>query len=603
MRLKIIYGFLALGIIFSVGTLVYAHSAAAQEEEEVLVDPGTTPASPFHIFDRFGDWVRLNVFTFNPVRKAIIRVEIAEERLSELRAVVEAGGDERVISRAEVLLSRRTEQLENNLEKLDSEGRDIADLVDKFNDLSLKQQGVLERVFDRVPDQARDAIEHALERAHRGFEKVSEVAVRQIEKGYLDEVQAQKILERTFNKLGRQIERRSEALKKIAEELGEVPPEIQELFEKKLRLLEGEVFNVESREEFKDVRERIRSHLKDSASDIREYRRVHRISDEGMGEALRDIERDNFDIPKKAAEMIADAEAETEKLERNIAKAEENNVEIPERVSVLLRGAKEHLTRAKEAFEAEQYGEAFGQARAAANSAKNGNQFFDVVGNDMDIKEKASKIIEKARIEVAAAEAKIETLGSDVVTAYILRIFKTAKSQLAKAEESLEQEEFRLAINHANSARRIAERVLVLLEETPLPPSPGPGPLSQPEEDLQPSGVPVKPLPFINFDATESKKVTITDSGFNPKELKIRKGDTVIWTNESSGSSWPASAVHPTHRVYPQRSASDCLGSSFDACKRLANGESYQFKFDNVGSWRYHNHLRPRLTGVIIVGE
>ncbi|MBI2446920.1 MAG: hypothetical protein HYV51_03890 [Parcubacteria group bacterium] len=81
---------------------------------------------------------------------------------------------------------------------------------------------------------------------------------------------------------------------------------------------------------------------------------------------------------------------------------------------------------------------------------------------------------------------------------------------------------------------------------------------------------------------------------FIPKEIKIKKGDTVTWINNSLESPvWPASAFHPTHNVYP----------GFDALKSLGNGESYSFKFDIVGSWKYHDHLNPSVTGVVVVEE
>lgn len=93
--------------------------------------------------------------------------------------------------------------------------------------------------------------------------------------------------------------------------------------------------------------------------------------------------------------------------------------------------------------------------------------------------------------------------------------------------------------------------------------------------------------------------VEITSSGFSPKTLEINTGDTVTWTNMDSRSHWPASAVHPTHTIYPEPGG--CIGSIFDACRGLSNGESYSFTFDEEGTWGYHDHLRSSLTGTIIV--
>ena len=85
--------------------------------------------------------------------------------------------------------------------------------------------------------------------------------------------------------------------------------------------------------------------------------------------------------------------------------------------------------------------------------------------------------------------------------------------------------------------------------------------------------------------------VEVTSSGFNPGTLEINQGDKVTWTNKGSVEGWPASAVHPTHTVYP----------GFDAKRGLKTGESYSFTFDKVGSWGYHDHLNPSTKGTVIV--
>lgn len=97
--------------------------------------------------------------------------------------------------------------------------------------------------------------------------------------------------------------------------------------------------------------------------------------------------------------------------------------------------------------------------------------------------------------------------------------------------------------------------------------------------------------------------ITYTDAGFVPSAVTIKKGQTVRWVNNSGSQVWPASAVHPSHAVYPQKSASDCLGSSFDACKGLAQGESWDFTFDYVGEWKFHNHLNASQRGAVTVTE
>lgn|SRR3989338_5761036 len=85
--------------------------------------------------------------------------------------------------------------------------------------------------------------------------------------------------------------------------------------------------------------------------------------------------------------------------------------------------------------------------------------------------------------------------------------------------------------------------------------------------------------------------VEMTADAFTPNTLTINAGDTVTWTNKDTNAHWPASAMHPTHEVYPETGG--CIGSTFDACKEIAPGESWSFTFNQAGSWKYHDHLNP----------
>src|SRR3989344_4062104 len=76
----------------------------------------------------------------------------------------------------------------------------------------------------------------------------------------------------------------------------------------------------------------------------------------------------------------------------------------------------------------------------------------------------------------------------------------------------------------------------------------------------------------------QANTVIYTDSGYSPATLTIKKGQTVVWNNESSKKMWTASAIHPTHSIYP--TTGGCLGSTFDACTGIASGGTWSFKFD-----------------------
>lgn len=85
--------------------------------------------------------------------------------------------------------------------------------------------------------------------------------------------------------------------------------------------------------------------------------------------------------------------------------------------------------------------------------------------------------------------------------------------------------------------------------------------------------------------------VSVTDVGFVPDNITVGAGDMVTFTNNGQALHWPASDLHPTHELLP----------GFDAGRALATGEDYSFTFDEVGTWTFHDHLNPQLTGKIIV--
>ena len=99
--------------------------------------------------------------------------------------------------------------------------------------------------------------------------------------------------------------------------------------------------------------------------------------------------------------------------------------------------------------------------------------------------------------------------------------------------------------------------------------------------------------------ATNENIVTYTDTGYSPSTLTVKKGEIVAFKNQSPQSMWTASAFHPTHTLYP--TTGGCLGSTFDACQGVQPGNSWSFRFDFAGTWKYHNHLSPDDTGAIMV--
>lgn len=87
--------------------------------------------------------------------------------------------------------------------------------------------------------------------------------------------------------------------------------------------------------------------------------------------------------------------------------------------------------------------------------------------------------------------------------------------------------------------------------------------------------------------------VSYTDTGYLPSELTVKKGTKVTFKNDSSGGMWTASGVHPTHQLLP----------GFDQLKSVTKGGVYEYTFTKVGTWKYHNHVKPDDGGIVVVIE
>jgi hypothetical protein len=116
----------------------------------------------------------------------------------------------------------------------------------------------------------------------------------------------------------------------------------------------------------------------------------------------------------------------------------------------------------------------------------------------------------------------------------------------------------------------------------------------------EPPGTPVVGNASLDQDPYDVL-VTFTDDGFSPRDITVQPGTRVRFLNSSSASFWPASGVHPTHTLYPEKEQTDCLGSTFDACQDVAPGEFFDFTFYYPGSWPFHDHIRAYNTGTITV--
>lgn len=85
--------------------------------------------------------------------------------------------------------------------------------------------------------------------------------------------------------------------------------------------------------------------------------------------------------------------------------------------------------------------------------------------------------------------------------------------------------------------------------------------------------------------------IIYTNSGYSPSEFLVQTGTTVVFVNQSGLPMWTATDPHPIHTDYAE----------FDQRRGVDRGETYEFTFEEPGTYDYHNHLSPQHAGTIIV--
>lgn len=85
----------------------------------------------------------------------------------------------------------------------------------------------------------------------------------------------------------------------------------------------------------------------------------------------------------------------------------------------------------------------------------------------------------------------------------------------------------------------------------------------------------------------------MTAAGFEPTDLTVAAGDTVVFKNNDSRTRWPASNLHPTHLLCP----------GFDSLQPVRPGGEYTHAFTRAEECPMHDHLIPSIRGRITVTE
>lgn len=206
--------------------------------EEELADPGLLPNHPLYFLKTLSENIG-TFFTFGQINRVNRQMFLAERRLAEAELLLAQGETER----AEKMMNRYQKRFARALvllERAKEDGQNTDEAMVKIAEKTLRHQMVLSRVYNQVPEQAKDAIRQAMENSLRDYERtietipqeeVGEEMVREVLKRIKENRPA---IEDKINRLQRQgtptpdpslqEEGQGVELNLVEEDPGEVPP-------------------------------------------------------------------------------------------------------------------------------------------------------------------------------------------------------------------------------------------------------------------------------------------------------------------------------------------------------------------------------------------
>ncbi len=154
-------------VIFSI--LVFLFPGLIPVEANNLPDHGMLPDSPFYFLKNWSENIG-TFFTFGNEAKAERLLGLSEKRLAEAEALIERGNSDT----AQRIIERYQKQLNNSLsrtEKAKERGRNVDAILTRISEATLRHQEVLINIHEKVPEEAKSAIEKAIEKGMRGHKR------------------------------------------------------------------------------------------------------------------------------------------------------------------------------------------------------------------------------------------------------------------------------------------------------------------------------------------------------------------------------------------------------------------------------------------------
>ena len=375
--------FLALISFISVNAEELSATAEINLDENVqasdlgVAEPNLLPGHPFYFIKNWTRNVR-SIMTFDPVKKANLEAEFANEKLIELKRMTELNMSENSLNDAIQEYQervRKTEELTVKIEGKAGENEEVKNFSEQFAQQQILHQKILQKLEEQVPEGVFEKIKEAREehldkfqnvlsnientedipdRLVGALDKISGSDFREIKDVEILSQLKEKLPEQLVEKMEEKIEERTEALK---ERLENLPAEEQEKFQEYIKNIQGDervYLNV-----IDSIKGRILSDDLEKIINTARDKTLEKIKEEGI----------NLDSSQLQEEFINNEkfleQVKTLILEKNLDKNT-----IPE-VFQLAEDAEINLDKAKEYLEDGNYSEAFKEMTSSLSLSQN----------------------------------------------------------------------------------------------------------------------------------------------------------------------------------------------------------------------------------------
>ena len=275
-----------------------------QPEDLGISEPNLLPDSPFYFLKNWARGIQ-NVLTFNPLKKAELRLKFANEKLMEAKKIVEKTDNPEKIKKATENYQQETEKVKEQVKKIKekaAENPQVESFLDKFIHQQTLHEKLLERLETQVPPEAFEKIKEAREAHLENFrdvmlkledrkEKITEKLDEILEKQKGSEfkefknLEVLKNLEEKMPEEAREAIKQAEgnALKRLQGDLEKMSPEDQVKFKGYLEKISGE------KERQLEIMENLKAKIKEAPETPKAIKLKERL-EEGKAKIFEKIE-------------------------------------------------------------------------------------------------------------------------------------------------------------------------------------------------------------------------------------------------------------------------------------------------------------------------